>query len=249
MASLTAHIMVRNEPFVAYAIRSVYDYVDKIMVWDTGSSDDHTHDDITDAVFADRRGKISAKFVLVDVDETRWTTQNWHAMRAASRGKYTKGVVRKEMIDATETDWFMIVDGDEVHYNQTMEAVRSVIDHTPLHYVCLGLPLLWLDTMKTYFRRSVSGRVFRTDAVGMITLSPNEMHTVKATGQPLVPENAHRVDLHVKPYAHFEKVLKPWRRQVSPDCVQPYRWALPQVMRKDLSIVQRFFAERKTRAD
>ena len=242
MASLTAHIMVRNEPFVRYAIRSVLPYVEKVMTWDTGSNDSHTVHDIIDEMSASDR--VSAKFVQIEVDETRWTTQDWHKLRAQSADKFTKGNVRQEMIDATETDWFIIVDGDEVHYDQTMQVVRRALETASDRTICFVLPLLWLDTMKTYFRRSISGRVFRTNAVEMVTLSPNELHVDKATRKPINLSRIGRIDLRVKPYAHFEKVLKPWRRPVDPSRVKPYRWALPAVMRNDSSFVERFFEER-----
>ena len=230
MASLTAHIMVRNEPFVWYAVRSVYPHVDKILLWDTGSDDERTRVDICNLADDDADRKIDVRFVRVDVDETRWNTRDWHKLRVDSAGKYTKGVVRREMIEATTTDWFMIVDGDEVHYNQTMKAVRGAIERAPRQVLCYGLPLIWLDTLSTYFRRNTSGRVFRTDGVGMITLSPNELHTIKGTSRPIKKGMKQRRDLRAKPYAHFETFLKPWRRDVPPENVKPYEWALPQVM-------------------
>lgn len=244
MASLTAHIMIRNEPFVWYAVRSVYPHVDKILLWDTGSDDAHTHVDICDLVSSDADHKIDVRFVSVDVDETRWNTRDWHKLRVNSVGKYTKGVVRREMIEATETDWFMIVDGDEVHYDQTMMYVRSVIEHAPRQVLCYGLPLIWLNTLSTYFRRNTSGRVFRTDGVDMITLSPNELHTIKGTSRPIKKGIKQRRDLHVKPYAHFETMLKPWRRAVPKANVKPYSWALPQIMRSDPHILGRYLNER-----
>ena len=87
MASLTAHIMVRNEPFVWYAVRSVYPYVDKILLWDTGSDDECTRVDICDLVDSDADRKIDVRFVRVDVDETRWNTKDWHKLRVNSVGK------------------------------------------------------------------------------------------------------------------------------------------------------------------
>ena len=40
MAPITAHCLIKNEEnFVWYAIKSVVDFVDKIIVFDTGSTD------------------------------------------------------------------------------------------------------------------------------------------------------------------------------------------------------------------
>jgi len=60
--------------------------------------------------------------------------------------------------------------------------------------------------------------------------SPNELHTIKGTRGPIKRGMKQRRDLRVKPYAHFETMLKPWRRDVPPENVKPYEWALPQVM-------------------
>ena len=40
MSAITAHCLVKNEEnFVGYAIKSVVDFVDKVIVFDTGSTD------------------------------------------------------------------------------------------------------------------------------------------------------------------------------------------------------------------
>jgi len=249
MATLTAHVMVRNEPLIYYAVRSIYDYVDKVMLWDTGSYDAHTLGDIHALVLFDRRHarKITVRHTDIDVDETGWTVDTWHAMQKANRGRYTKGKVRRAMIRETKTDWFMIVDGDEVHYPQTMQAVRKAIDSPPKRVQCFGIPLLWLDTMSTYFRRSVSGRVFLTEKTGMVCASPNERHTIRGTGQILEKGMRERKDLRVKPYAHFEKLTKPWRRPVLAKDVKPYKWALPPIFKEEPFFLERFKSEGVTK--
>ena len=123
--SLTAHCLVRNEEnFIWYAIKSVIDYVDRVIVFDTGSSDktvqiiqqlvaEHPHDKI----FFEEKGLCDKK-------------------------RHTE--LRQEMIERTTTDWFMILDGDEVWTEQGMVEVYKAIEEgnadciiAPF-YLCVG---------------------------------------------------------------------------------------------------------------
>lgn len=93
--------MVRNEErFIWYAINSVLPCVDKIMVWDTGSTDKTL--DILQLI---KSPKIEFKEVG-KVDITSFTR------------------VRQEMLDNTpkDYDWLMILDGDEIWSSSSIKA-------------------------------------------------------------------------------------------------------------------------------
>jgi len=93
MSKIIAHSLVRNEErFVWYSITSVLPYVDKVMVWDTGSTDK-----TVEIIKLIESPKIEFKEVgPVDVD--------------------TFTQVRQQMLDSTpkDYDWLMILDGDEI---------------------------------------------------------------------------------------------------------------------------------------
>ena len=242
---VTAHVMVRNEPLVHYAVKAIYPFVERILLYDTGSDDAHTLDDISRLVDEDSERKIIAKAVKIDVDETGWTESTWRAMQKRNKGKKTKGVVRAQMIKDTDTDWFLIVDGDEVHYHETLRDIRTFTRTTSRAIIAARIPLWWFCDMKHTFRFSTSGRVFRTAAVGMQTASPNEMHKNKTTNRVIHKGDPECADLQTRPYAHFETFVKPWRRRVPPEKVLQYNRSLPSVMREDMSFVTRFLKERK----
>jgi glycosyltransferase involved in cell wall biosynthesis len=88
---VTVHCMLKNEDqFVWYALKSVIDFVDKIIIFDTGS---------TDQTVELVRSIKSDKIVFEE------------------RGSQTReglAKLRQEMIDRTRTDWFFILDGDEI---------------------------------------------------------------------------------------------------------------------------------------
>ena len=125
MASLTAHCIVKNEEnFVGFAIASVVDMVDKMLVFDTGSTDK------TVAIIEALANKYPDKITFEQkgpCDKQRHTA------------------LRQEMIDKTTTDWFMILDGDEVWTRRGVAEVKHMIDRNPdvacliaPFYLCVG---------------------------------------------------------------------------------------------------------------
>ena len=94
--TVTAHTLVKNEEnFIWYAIMSVLPYVDKMIVFDTGSTDKTVP--IIKKILKTKEGKGKIHF-----EEKGEVDKQGHTD------------LRNEMIKMTKTDWFMILDGDEV---------------------------------------------------------------------------------------------------------------------------------------
>ena len=105
--TITAHCLVKNEArFVWYAVMSVINHVDKILLWDTGSSDGTVQ--IANEIKKVGKGKVSFR------EYGSINAQNF--MKA-----------RQEMLDETDTDWFIVVDGDEVWWEDSIKQVVQVI--------------------------------------------------------------------------------------------------------------------------
>lgn len=102
-----AHTLVKNEErYLWYSVMSAIDHVDKVLLWDTGSTDKTLEviKEIRNAV----GDKVSFKQVgEVDIEE------------------FTK--VRQKMLEETESDWFMILDGDEVWWEDSIRRVTDTI--------------------------------------------------------------------------------------------------------------------------
>lgn len=106
--SLTVHMVVRDEDqWVWFALQSVLPYADQILVTDTGSRD-HTIQCI--------QAISSPKIVFSSV------TANSPAAVTA---------VRQRQINLTKTDWFWLVDGDEIYPTKT---AREVVRATQKNY-------------------------------------------------------------------------------------------------------------------
>ncbi len=99
---LTAHIIVKNEEqWVWYAIQSVLPYVDRLLILDTGSTDD------TIKIIKTIKNK------KISFDEVGAVDAN--------------GLVglRNKQIEQTRTPWFVIVDGDEVWRGEDLKNIRN----------------------------------------------------------------------------------------------------------------------------
>lgn len=107
--TITAHCLVKNEArFIWYSVMSVINHVDKVLLWDTGSTDGTLG--IINAIRKTRNGKRKVDFR--EVGEV--TPVNF-------------AKVRQEMLDATDTDWFIVVDGDEIWWEDSIKKVVQVV--------------------------------------------------------------------------------------------------------------------------
>ncbi len=121
--AITAHCLIRNEEnWIWYAINSIIDYVDTILVFDTGS---------TDRTVEIVKSIKSPKIIFEEkgiVDKKQYTT------------------LRQEMLDRTDTQWFLILDGDEVWPKATIEELVVAMNNSPKEkdavvvgqWVCMG---------------------------------------------------------------------------------------------------------------
>ncbi len=105
---IIAHTLVKNEEkYLWFSVMSVINYVDKVFIWDTGSTDKTL--DIIKEIEKARPGKVYFKEVgNVDINE------------------FTS--VRQKMLEETESDWFLILDGDEVWWEDGIREVISIIN-------------------------------------------------------------------------------------------------------------------------
>lgn len=104
---ITAHTLVKNEErFLFYSVTSVIDFVDKLLLWDMGSSD------ASPMIEKELAKRYPDKIVL-----------------NKNLGNFTQA--RQEMLEATNTDWFVVVDGDEIWWRDSIkQVVQAVTSNT-----------------------------------------------------------------------------------------------------------------------
>lgn len=102
---IAAHCLVKNEArFVWFSVMSVINYIDRVLLWDTGSSDGTV--EIVSEIKKRYPKKVGIRLLgEIDIDQ------------------FTK--VRQEMLEETSEDWFLVVDGDEIWWD---ESIRKVIE-------------------------------------------------------------------------------------------------------------------------
>lgn len=99
--------MVKNDArWLWYSVGSVIDYVDKVLLWDTGSTDG-TLEIINEII-----KKYPNKIIF------NKTNQN-------TPQEFT--IVRQKMLDATKADWFIMLDGDEIWWGDNIQDLLSEI--------------------------------------------------------------------------------------------------------------------------
>ena len=132
--TITVHTIIKNEEnFIWYAIKSVVDFVDKIIIFDTGSTDKTVE-------------------IIKDLVKEYPDKINFEEKGECDKKRHTE--LRQEMLDKTTTDWFMILDGDEVWTKKGMEEVVGVINqNTEVEcliapfYLCVG------DVYHKYYKK------------------------------------------------------------------------------------------------
>lgn len=102
---ITAQMIVKNEEnFVWYAINSVLEHVDKIIIWDTGSTDKTVE-------------------IIKTINSPKISFEEKGSVNLQEFAK-----LRNEMVKITDADWLFILDGDEVWSNDGLKEVISLIN-------------------------------------------------------------------------------------------------------------------------
>ena len=103
-----AQTLVKNEErWLWYSVSSVIDQVDKLLLWDTGSTDGSL--EIEKQLARIYPDKIVLKQRIINSPE-----------------EFTQ--VRQEMLEATTSDWFIVLDGDEIWYEDSIKKVLETIN-------------------------------------------------------------------------------------------------------------------------
>lgn len=109
---IVVHSLVKNEDqWIWYSLNSVIDYVEEIMVWDTGSTDQ-----TVPIIRSINSPKI--KFRLAPAPTPKDMTQK-----------------RQAMLDQTRADWLLILDGDEIWTQRSLNASLELISQNRHPYI------------------------------------------------------------------------------------------------------------------
>lgn len=106
--TIWANTIVNNEEnFIWFAVMSVVDYVDKVLIWDTGSTDRTV--EIIKEIKRIKGDKVKFREVG-EVDEYQFTS------------------LRQKMLLQSNCDWILILDGDEIWRENSIKKIVKEIN-------------------------------------------------------------------------------------------------------------------------
>jgi glycosyltransferase involved in cell wall biosynthesis len=162
---ITIHCRVINEErFVRSSLLSVLPLAEKILVYDTGSTDE-TIKEIASL------GSRKIEIVKKSSSDARGICE-----------------YRNEMIDRTTTGWFMLVDGDEIYPESAIRKIQELMPNVPAvkHRILLHRKH-FIDNYNFISRKDSLGRIYRTRVVRFRLYDPTQNQVGHET--PYLPED------------------------------------------------------------
>lgn len=106
--TICGQTLVKNEGrFIWFAVKSVIDHLDRLLIWDTGSTDS------TVEIIKILQEEYPQKIIFKEIGEVT-AEEITHA--------------RQKMLDETKSDWFLILDGDEVWWDSSINLLCKTIE-------------------------------------------------------------------------------------------------------------------------
>ncbi len=145
-----AHTLVKNEArWLWYSVTSVIDHVDRVLLWDTGSTDG------TLKIVEELKKKYPGKIDFREYGEVTSET-------------FTEA--RQGMLDVTTSDWFLVVDGDEIWYEDSIKKVIETINLEDGNIESIIVPTINLVGDIFHRQEESAGRYKFGDRVGHYNL-------------------------------------------------------------------------------
>lgn len=121
---ISAHCLVKNEEnFIWYSVMSVINHVDRLRIWDTGSTDRTLK--IVEEI--QKTKEAQGKIFFVNAKEKKFSEANTRQRTLGMERVdfFTRN--REEMLKITTADWFIVVDGDEIWWDGSIKKVTDAI--------------------------------------------------------------------------------------------------------------------------
>lgn len=110
-----AHTIVNNEEnFIWFALMSVVDHVDKVLIYDTGSTDKTVE-------------------IIKEIKKLKGNRAASYGSRIEFRevglvDKFQFPKIRQKMLDESRCDWILILDGDEIWWEESIKKMVKLIN-------------------------------------------------------------------------------------------------------------------------
>ena len=103
-----ANTIVHNEEnFIWFAIMSVVDYVDQVLVYDTGSTDKTVE-------------------IVKEIQKIKKDKVKFRELGEVNKDEFPK--LRQRMLEESSCDWILVLDGDEIWWKESIKKVTDRIN-------------------------------------------------------------------------------------------------------------------------
>lgn len=197
-----SHTLVRNEErYIWYSLKSVVDFVDKMLVWDTGSNDNTVE-------------------IIKEFQKQHPNKVEFNQVGKVDKDSYTQK--RQEMLEITDSDWFLILDGDEVWWQDSLYKIVSCLQKrckkldsivTPYYNIIGDIYHFQHESAAQYTidRRTghITIRFMNRKIPGLYTSRPHGQHGYFDENDVLIQDRSRKARLFLKaPFMHFTHMIR-----------------------------------------
>lgn len=120
--SIWVNTIVNNEEnFIWFAIMSVVDFVDKILVYDTSSNDKTVN-------------------IIQEIKKVKGKKIEFKQVGKTDQDRFSQ--MRQNMLSQSKADWILILDGDEIWWEDSIKKVVSEIRHRGREIEGIVVPMI-----------------------------------------------------------------------------------------------------------
>lgn len=219
-----ANTIVSNEEnFIWFAIMSVVDYVDKVLVWDAGSSDKTV--EIINQIKKIKGEKISFKEI-------------------GNLDKYQFTEARQKMLEESDCDWILIVDGDEIWWEKSIQELVEEIKRKKDDIAGIVVPVTVSIGDIYHFQEETAGkyellgrkghfnlRAINKKIAGLHLDLPHPLEGYFDANKKLIQERNDSIFLNA-PYLHVTHL----KRSSSPNKINKFKYEVGNIFSKGKSL-------------
>lgn len=133
-----AYTLFKNEErFLWYSVMSVIEHVDKILLYDTGSTD-------------------NSVLIAEKIKEMFPEKVEFRKVGNVDANEFTK--VYQKMLNKTDADWFLIVDGDEIWWDSSIKKVVKKINKEGNKFESIVVPTINLIGDMFHHQEEAAGK-------------------------------------------------------------------------------------------
>lgn len=155
---IVAHVLLKNESsFVWYSIMSVLPYVDRIRIWDMGSTDDTLK-------------------IVEEIKKTKLAqSKEFFEVKHYKEVQFSEKESRQKMLDAennvkSETNWFIVLDADEIWWDSSIKLLTDTIKNEGDKLESIVVPTVNMIGDMFHFQEKQAGRYHLAGRVGHYAL-------------------------------------------------------------------------------